>query len=85
MKLLSSKASRHITGGILNINGKLISVSNDYDIPEDHFKIIEDTFQSVINESTTLYKATQSLKDLHICKYDTTHYFTSLLKALSNG
>jgi hypothetical protein len=85
MKLLSSQATHNITGGALNINGKAVTVNNDFDIPEDHFKIIEDTFQSVIDESTHLYKATQSLKDLHICKYDTTHYFTSLLKALSSN
>lgn len=74
------ECERHQVGGCaLNVEGKVIDIPNDFEIPAHEFVIIEETFQKIINGDMNFYQGATSLKEKHICKYDVSHYFNQLV------
>lgn len=84
MRQLTSLETNQITGATLDVRGTTIDVPNNFDIPANEYIVIEQTFQKVINKEINFYQAANHLKELHICKYDVTNYFNSLVSKLGS-
>ncbi len=84
MKLITFLESTIVSGATLNIQGTSIDITNNFEIPQHEYVVIEQTFQKLINNEINFYQAASFLKEQHICKYDVTHYFNSLISTIGN-
>jgi hypothetical protein len=85
MRQITLLESIEVTGAALSIQGTSIDIPNNFDIPHHEFVIIEQTFQKVLDNEINFYQAASFLKEQHICKYDVTHYFNSVVLKAGNS